>query len=61
MSNKLLKRKGIFWQHESYDHVVRDQDECSRIIRYVLENPVKAGLAGSAGEWKWNYYKEGMG
>ncbi len=24
-ANKILKRKGNFWQHESYDHVVRDE------------------------------------
>jgi REP element-mobilizing transposase RayT len=26
-ANKILKRKGSFWQSESYDHIVRDEDE----------------------------------
>ena len=35
-ANKLLGRQGQFWQHESYDHVVRDEAELNRIRRYVF-------------------------
>ncbi len=52
--NKLLGRTGDFWQHESYDHVVRD-GELGRIIFYVLRNPVKAGLAATARLWPHSY------
>ncbi|TAK53251.1 MAG: hypothetical protein EPO24_14675 [Bacteroidetes bacterium] len=31
-SNQILNRSGAFWQHESYDHVVRDGKELLRII-----------------------------
>ena len=51
--NKLLGRQGTFWQAESYDHIVRDTAEWERIIRYVLNNPVKAGLVSEW--WKWPY------
>lgn len=53
--NKALNRSGPFWQHESYDHVVRDQNELRRIIKYVLNNPVKAGLCEKWEDWKWSY------
>lgn len=53
--NKILNRSGTFWQHESYDHLVRNYDELVRIIKYVLNNPVKAGLCENWEEWKWNY------
>lgn len=43
-ANLRLKRQGTFWQHESYDHVVRDPDELRRIVNYVVENPGRAGL-----------------
>jgi len=43
-ANHLLGRQGDFWQHESYDHVVRDNAEFQRIVTYVMENPSKAGL-----------------
>lgn len=55
--NLLLKRNGSFWQDESYDHVIRDEVELERIIHYVLENPVKAGLVHSWEQWPWSYYK----
>lgn len=40
---KILNRTGAFWQPESYDHLIRNQDELERIIAYSLNNPVKAG------------------
>ncbi len=54
--NKVLKRKGKFWHHENYDHVVRNQEELIRIIKYTLNNPVKAGLCQEQEKWEWNYY-----
>lgn len=54
-ANKLLSRTGQFWQHEYYDHFIRDEDELTRIIRYVLFNPVKAGLVDKWRAWPWNY------
>jgi REP element-mobilizing transposase RayT len=43
-ANRLLKRTGSFWQREYYDHLVRDEEDFGRIVRYVLENPRRAGL-----------------
>ncbi len=34
-ANQILRRKGAFWQHESYDHWVRDEDELERIVDYI--------------------------
>ena len=59
-ANRLLERKGSFWQHESYDHVIRDDKELERTIEYVLMNPVKAGLCKDWRDWKWSYVKEGF-
>lgn len=55
-ANKIMKRTGKFWQHESFDHVLRDKKELLRIAAYILNNPVKATLCNSQEEWKWNYY-----
>ena len=52
-ANKILGRKGAFWQHESYDHVIRSQEEFDKIINYIQQNPVKAGLVKNWREWKW--------
>ena len=54
-ANLLLGRSGPFWQHESYDHVIRDPSEWQRIVTYVLNNPVKAGLVDTWEKWQWSY------
>lgn len=54
-ANKILGRQGQFWHHESYDHAVRDDAELGRIRRYILLNPLNAGLVKSWEEWPWSY------
>jgi REP element-mobilizing transposase RayT len=56
-ANLLLKQEGDFWQHENYDHVVRDEAEWRRMIMYVVNNPVKARLVQHWQEWPWTYCK----
>lgn len=53
--NLALNRNGAFWHHESYDHYVRGEEEFSRIIAYIINNPVKAGLAKEWKDWKFSY------
>jgi putative transposase len=54
-ANKILERKGEpFWQRETYDHWVRDDQELRRIAAYIEENPVKAGLVSNACEYPWS-------
>jgi REP element-mobilizing transposase RayT len=54
-ANLVLGRTGeTFWQRESYDHWIRNDQEKSRIRRYIRMNPVKAGLCKAPEEWKWS-------
>jgi REP element-mobilizing transposase RayT len=48
-ANAVLRRKGTFWQHESYDHLLRNPEYLMRSIDYVLNNPKKANLTN----WPW--------
>lgn len=58
-SNKVLNRTGhSFWFQESYDHVIRDEEERERIIRYTLQNPVKAGLVTNWQDWPNSWCKK---
>ncbi|HQJ47049.1 MAG TPA: transposase [Ignavibacteriaceae bacterium] len=57
--NKILNRKGKFWQDESFDRWVRDNKELYFVIRYVLLNPVKAGLVENLSEWEYTYCRKG--
>ena len=50
-ANRILHRSGVFWQSESYDHWVRDDDELERIVDYIMANPVKAGMVKNPHEW----------
>ena len=54
-ANCLLGREGRFWQHESYDHLVRDDKSFARILDYILNNPVKAKLAKQWQDWPWTF------
>lgn len=53
-SNKILGLEGKFWERESYDHILR-KDEFENIVRYIINNPVKAGLVARAEDWKWTW------
>jgi REP element-mobilizing transposase RayT len=47
--NKASTIRGTIWQREYYDHLIRDGDQFVRAVRYVAENPERAGLK----DWKW--------
>jgi len=42
--NKILQRKGAFWQDESFDHVIRNEEDWLDKFNYIHNNPVMAGL-----------------
>ena len=48
-ANKILGRTGAFWQPEPYDHLIRDEDDLSHAVEYVLRNPANANLVN----WPW--------
>jgi REP element-mobilizing transposase RayT len=59
-ANLILGRTGeTFWQRESYDHWIRNDDEKARIQRYIRMNPVSARLCASPEEWKWSSARPG--
>jgi len=55
--NLILGRTGSFWEHESFDHVIRE-GKFDKTVRYVLNNPVKAGLVEKWEDWQWNYCRD---
>lgn len=42
--NKLLGKSGQLWQHESYDHIIRNEESLVQIRKYIKMNPIKAGI-----------------
>jgi len=57
-ANKALNKIGKFWQAESFDRLVRDEKELYNIIKYVLLNPVNAGLVEDYKDWQYTYCKK---
>ena len=50
--NSLLSRSGVLWEQESYDRIIRDEEQLFRVVQYIGRNPAKAGLPPS--QWiRW--------
>jgi REP element-mobilizing transposase RayT len=47
-------RQESFWADDYWDTYIRDAEHESRTIRYIENNPVKAGLTLLAKEWSWS-------
>lgn len=57
--NEYRGTRGKVWQDESWDRIVRDAEELEETLKYMAENPVKAGLARDALEYDgWHCHPE---
>jgi REP-associated tyrosine transposase len=43
----------LVWQANFYEHIVRKDEELATVARYILENPVRKGLAARWQEYGW--------
>src|SRR5712691_9588634 len=39
------EHRGVLWQRYGFEHVLRDDELTQVVARYILENPIRAGLA----------------
>jgi putative transposase len=42
------------WHREYWDRYIRDHAHYANTVKYIHENPVKAGLVKKAEKWKWS-------
>ena len=49
--NKALQRQGKLWQTGFHDHALRAEEDRLQIARYIVANPLRAGLVNKIGEW----------
>jgi putative transposase len=42
--NRLLRRKGRFWQQDAFDHLLRSEEQFNYLRRYIAANPARGGL-----------------
>ena len=53
-ANKLLGRKGRFWMKEYFDRYIRSDKHFRNVVRYIENNPVKAGLCANPSDWPFS-------
>ncbi|CAN5298872.1 transposase [soil metagenome] len=54
MANRILGRTGAFWQRDYHDRFIRDAQHFFTSIKYIEDNPVKAGLCKKAEDWEFS-------
>ena len=53
--NEVLERKGSVWQSSFYDRGLRAEDDQKAIARYIVANPLRAGLVDDIRDYPyWN-------
>jgi REP element-mobilizing transposase RayT len=54
-ANPVLCRHGALWAPAYYDHALRDEEDLRAVARYLVGNPVRAGLVERVGDYPfWN-------
>jgi len=49
--NGLLGRQGPVWQRGDYDHAIRRDEDLRAVARYIIANPLRAGLVQQIGDY----------
>ena len=49
----LAAQHGIEWQREFFEHRLRSHESTDQKVRYIMQNPVRAGLVEQAAAWPW--------
>lgn len=49
--NRYLGRQGAVWQKGFYDHALREGEALQDIARYIVANPLRAGLVAHIGDY----------
>jgi REP element-mobilizing transposase RayT len=51
--NSLTGVHGALWQDESFDHVLRSNENFDEKLEYIRQNPVRRALAANPEEYPW--------
>jgi putative DNA methylase len=58
--NPLIRQAGNFWAREDFDHWIRTPSKFESAVRYIANNPVKAGRVKNWEEWPWTRIHESV-
>jgi hypothetical protein len=57
LSNRRHRKVGHVFQGRFGSKLVLDDAQLWTVVRYILRNPVEAGLCREAAEWKWSSHR----
>jgi REP element-mobilizing transposase RayT len=60
-TNKRYGRTGHLVRNRFYSELVEDETHLMEAIRYIVLNPVRAGLCESPADWPWSSYRACVG
>ena len=60
VANRVLGRQGRFWARDQFDHWLRDAAKFDGVVRYIAQNPVKAGLVKDWRAWPWTIVEDDL-
>ncbi|WP_448105851.1 REP-associated tyrosine transposase [Pseudomonas azerbaijanoccidentalis] len=49
--NRELQRAGSLWQPGFHDRAIRREEDLQAVARYIVANPLRAGLVGKVGDY----------
>ncbi|RLU09858.1 transposase [Pseudomonas prosekii] len=49
--NRATQRQGPVWQHGYHDRAIRKEEDLLAVARYIVTNPVRAGLVKKTGDY----------
>lgn len=49
--NRALRRRSPVWQPGFHDHAVRHEEDLVGLARYIVANPLRAGLVAQVGDY----------
>jgi REP element-mobilizing transposase RayT len=53
-ANKMLHRSGQFWIEDYFDRYIRNEEHFEKTVKYIENNPVKAGLCVEPEDWPYS-------
>ncbi|MBF0530909.1 MAG: transposase, partial [Deltaproteobacteria bacterium] len=53
-ANQILQRSGPFWSPDFFDRFIRDEKHFLTAKKYIIDNPVRAGLCDRPQKWPFS-------
>ena len=50
-ANRVMQRRGAIWVRGFHDHALRCEEDMRTVARYIVANPIRAGLAMRCGDY----------